>query len=125
MNSTPRDAHAGRTPALIALALAVAVMVVLRIVMGDALWTEGEGVYALTARALLHGGDLYYVVIVAQPPGTVLVGAANLAVDDSLHALPRDGMAALQIVSGLLCGGIVWGLTRSRVAAVLTRHCHC
>ena len=119
MNSTPRDAHAGRTPALIALALAVAVMVVLRIVMGDALWTEGEGVYALTARALLHGGDLYHVVIVAQPPGTVLVGAASLAVDDSLHAL-RDGMAALQIVSGLLCGGIVWGLTRSRAAAVLT-----
>jgi len=34
VNSTPRDAHAGRTAALIALALAVAVMVVLRIVMG-------------------------------------------------------------------------------------------
>ena len=113
------DALAKRTTAIAALALAAATMVLLRLAIGDALWTEGEGVYALTARMLLHGDELYRVVVVAQPPGTVLVGGLALAVHDSLHTL-RDGMALVQIASGLLCGGIVWGLTRSRTATILT-----
>jgi hypothetical protein len=100
------------------VALAVAAAVVLRLVRGDALWSAGEGIYGLTARRLLEGGDLYGDIAVAQPPLHFAVGAALLAVEDSLGGL-RTGVGLLQLVSAGLAGAIAWRLTASRAATVL------
>ncbi len=99
------------------VALALAAAVVLRLVRGDALWSAGEGIYGLTARRLLEGGDVYGEIAAAQPPLHFLVGAAFLAVEDSVGGL-RAGVGLLQLVSAGLVGAIAWRLTGSRLAAV-------
>lgn len=105
-----------RAPLAAGLALAVAAAVVLRVLRGDALWSAGEGIYGLTARRLLEGGDVYGDVAAAQPPLHFLVGAAFLAVEDSVAGL-RAGVGLLQLVSAGLAGLIAWRLTGSRWAA--------
>jgi hypothetical protein len=82
-------------------------------------WDYSEGVYALTAHLMLHGHGLYSQVVGAQPPGVFLTGAALLAIHDGLESL-RLGVAALQLIGGLISAGVVWRLTGNRLAAALT-----
>lgn len=103
-------------PLAAGVALAVAAVVVLRALRGDAMWSAGEGIYGLTARRLLAGGDVYGDVAAAQPPLHFLIGAAFLAVEDSLSGL-RAGVDLLQLASAALVGLIAWRLTGSRWAA--------
>ncbi|WP_320670774.1 hypothetical protein [Patulibacter defluvii] len=82
-------------------------------------WNVSEGTYALTARALLDGGDLYGQLVVAQPPLAFGIGAGVLAVVDSLDAL-RAAMALLQLASLAMLATVAWRISGSRlVAAVL------
>ena len=97
--------------------LALALTVSLQVARGHADWGPSEGVYALSSRLLLHGGDLYGALVASQPPWTYLFGAATLAIDDSLDAL-RFACGLLQVVTALLAAEAVWRLTRNRVAAI-------
>ena len=63
------------------------VLVALHLWRGIEYWNYSEGVYAYTSRMLLHGGDLYGHVVVAQPPWQFLFGAAALAIHDTLPFL--------------------------------------
>jgi hypothetical protein len=119
---TPRGslrASGGALPLAIGFGLAVLAMALLRLARGDAMWTGGEGIYGLTARLFLHGGDLYGDLVAAQPPNHFLAGAGILGIHDSLDGL-RAGMGALQILSGVMAGLVVWRLTGSRWATALT-----
>ncbi len=82
-------------------------------------WDYSEGVYALTARQLLHGGDLYGQIVGAQPPGVFVTGVALLAIHTSVEWL-RFGVGCLQLVAGLIAAGMVYRLTENRPATVLT-----
>jgi len=98
--------------------LALALTVLLQLARGDGDWGPSEGVYALSSRLLLHGGDLYGSLVASQPPWTYLFGAAALAIGDSLDVL-RFACGLLQVVSGLLAAEAVFRLTRHRVAAIV------
>lgn len=104
---------------LAGLLLGALVLVLLHAWRGLEYWNYSEGVYALTARFLLEGRDVYGDVIVAQPPGMVLAGGGLLAVDDSLGWL-RLGTGALQLAAGGLAGLAVWRLTRGALTTALT-----
>src|SRR4051812_44314811 len=105
-----------RAAALAAGALLGAVaLVALHVAHGLEYWNYSEGVYAYTSRLLLHDGDLYGHVVVAQPPWEFLFGAAALALHDSLGFL-RAAVGAAQLAAGLLAALAVWGLTASRAA---------
>ena len=81
-------------------------------------WEYSEGVYALTAHEILHGGDLYGHIVGAQPPGVFLAGVAVLAVHDGLEWL-RLAVACLQLGAGLIGARIVYRLSGSTVGAML------
>jgi hypothetical protein len=98
---------------LLALALAIA----LERIRGHADWGPSEGVYALSARLVLHGGDLYGSLVGSQPPWTYLFGAGALAIHDSLDWL-RFACGLLQVGTGLLAAEAVWRLTGHRLAAI-------
>lgn len=97
--------------------LALALSIALQVARGDADWGPSEGVYALTSRLLLHGGDLYGGLVASQPPWTYIFGTGVLAVDDSLGAL-RFACGLAQVVTALLACEAVFRLTRCRVAAI-------
>jgi hypothetical protein len=99
--------------------LGAAVLALLHADRGRALWDFSEGVYALTSRLLIHGGDLYGHVVVAQPPGLFVFGGGALGVHDSIGWL-RLCVGAWQLLAGVLCARIVWRLTESRAATALT-----
>jgi hypothetical protein len=99
------------------LALGAAVLAALHVARGLDYWNYSEGVYALTARLLLRGHDVYGDVVAAQPPWSFLVGAGALAVDDSLGWL-RLALGAVQLGTGLLAARAVWRLTESRPATI-------
>jgi len=101
------------TAGLAALALAV----LLELVRGHADWGPSEGVYALTSRLLLDGGDLYGGLVASQPPWVYLFGALALAIHDSLDAL-HLACGLLQVATGLLAMAAVWRLTGHRLAAI-------
>lgn len=107
-----------RRDRLLAGLLALAAAVVLEVVRGHADWGPSEGVYALTSRLLLHGGDLYGGLVASQPPWVYLFGAVPLAVHDSLDTL-RFACGLLQVLTGLLAGEVVWRLTANRAAAIV------
>lgn len=92
---------------------------VVHVVLRDTLWNTEEGIYALTARLLLQGHPLYRDVAAAQPPPVYLVGAAILWLHDSLEWL-RFAVALLQLAAGVIAAGLVWRITRSAFAALLT-----
>lgn len=82
-------------------------------------WNLSEGTYALTARALLEGGDLYGQIVVAQPPLMFGFGSLVLYAVDSLDAL-RAAVALLQLVSLTLLAVMTRRVTGSwAVAAVV------
>lgn len=110
-----------RSPAGAVLCATTACLIVLALLHGWRsldYWNYSEGVYALTSRLLLHGGDLYGDVVVAQPPVMFLAGAAMLAVNDSIEWL-RLAVGALQLVTGGLVALAVWRLTGLALAAVV------
>src|SRR3954465_2155790 len=80
----PGPGRLPRGPALAALALGIAALVVEHVVRGNAYWDYSEGVYLFTSGLLLPGGDLYGTVVAAQPPPLFVVGAGLLSIDDSL-----------------------------------------
>lgn len=104
---------------LVGLGLAVTLSALLMAVRWHQDWGDSEGTYALTARSLLNGGDLYGEVVVAQPPVLFVVGAGVLALGDSIELL-RAVMVALQLVALALLATAVWRMTRSRWAMALT-----
>jgi hypothetical protein len=121
--STREEASTARGSRLALAAGAAVGAIVLALLHSDrgrALWDFSEGVYALTSRLLLHGGDLYGHVVVAQPPGLFVFGGSALAVHDDIEWL-RLCVGAWQLLAGVLCARIVWRLTGgNRAATVLT-----
>ncbi|HEV7459519.1 MAG TPA: hypothetical protein VGN78_03200 [Solirubrobacteraceae bacterium] len=95
----------------------IALLAALRVWQGDAYWSYSDGVYALTARLVLHGHDLYREVAAAQPPPVFYAGAVVLAVSDSLDAL-RIGLSAVDLATGALVLAATWRLTARRGPAV-------
>ncbi len=81
-------------------AVAVVLSVVLTLLRGDALWGQSDGVYAYTARLLLHGDDLYGRLVAAQPPITLYAGVPALAVSDTIGAV-HLWMGLLQVAGGV------------------------
>src|SRR5205807_2181396 len=79
----------------------IALLVALRVWQGDAYWSYSDGVYALSARLLLRGHELYRGIAAAQPPPVFYAGALVLAIRDSLDAL-RVGLSAVDLVTGAL-----------------------
>lgn len=101
------------------LALAVGLSALVMALRWHQDWGDSEGTYALTARSLMHGGDLYGDLVVAQPPVLFVAGAGILAIGDSLELL-RAAMVVLQLVALALLALAVWRMTRSRWALALT-----
>ena len=102
-----------------AVLLGVGALVAVHLLLRGTYWDYSEGVYALTAHLILHGGDLYGRIVGAQPPGVFLVGAGLLAIHSSVEWL-RFGVGCLQLAAGLIAARIVYRLTESRIATVLT-----
>ena len=108
-----------KRPALAGFALAIVLSALVMATRWHQDWGDSEGTYALTARSLLNGGDLYGDVVVAQPPVLFVVGAGVLAIGDSLEVL-RAVMVALQLLALALLAAAVWRMTRSQCAVALT-----
>lgn len=95
----------------------LAALVLVHLLLAGSYWDYSEGVYALTARLMVHGHGLYSEVVGAQPPGVFLLGAGLLAIRDGLEWL-RFGVALLQLVAGVAAGLTVWRLSGSRAASI-------
>jgi hypothetical protein len=108
-----------RDLAVAAVLLGGATLVAVHLLLLHTYWDYSEGVYALTAHALLGGGDLYGQIVGAQPPGVFLAGAALLAIHNSVEWL-RFGVACLQLGAGLIAARIVYRVTEHRIATALT-----
>src|SRR3954454_24232333 len=98
--------RASRLMLAMGAALGAAVLAVLHLDRGRELWDFSEGVYVLTSRLFIHGGDLYGHVVVAQPPGLFVFGGAALGVHDGIEWL-RLCVGAWQLLAGVLCARIV------------------
>jgi hypothetical protein len=83
------------------------------------MWSSSEGVYALTARQLLDGDDLYSRLVGAQPPVALYAGTVPLLVSDTLGAI-HTWMALFQLAGGALAAVAVRRLTGSSVATAIT-----
>ena len=99
--------------AVVALALAAGALelALLALWQRNGYWEYSDGVYAETARLLLHGQGLYTRVAAAQPPPVYLFSAALLAIHDGLGSL-RTGLALVELVTGALVSVSVWRLCR-------------
>jgi hypothetical protein len=100
------------------LLASAAVLVALRVWQGDAYWGYSDGVYALSARLVLRGHDLYRDVAAAQPPPVFYVGALLLAIRDSLDAV-RIGLSVVDLATAALVLAATWRLTASRGPSVV------
>ena len=94
-------------------------LVAVHLLLHNTYWDYSEGVYALSAHLMLHGGDLYTQIVGAQPPGVFVAGVALLALHDSVEWL-RLGVGLLQLGGGVIAGQVVLRITGSRLGAVLT-----
>lgn len=113
-----RDGDALGPAAVVAWALgAVVLLVLLALWQRNGYWEYSDGVYALTARLVADGGDLYGEIAAAQPPPIYLAGAAVLTVSDTLTAL-RAALAGVELVTSGLVLLAVWRLTGGRAVAV-------
>lgn len=107
-----------RWPALALLALGgVVELVLLAAWQRNGYWNFSDGVYAQSARELLHGALPYRDFAASQPPPVYLVGTLLLAVHDGLASL-RAGLGALDLLTAALVGVCAWRLTESRPTAV-------
>jgi hypothetical protein len=102
-----------------AVAGGFAALVAVHLLLLHTYWDYSEGVYALSARLVLHGSDLYGQMVGAQPPGVFVTGTVLLAIHDSLEWL-RFAVAVLQLGAGLIAAQIVYRVTGNRLAAILT-----
>ena len=100
-----------------ALAALAAEYVLLALWQRNGYWDFSDGVYALSARELLHGGGLYSAFAGAQPPPVYLVGAGLLAIHDGLASL-RTGMALAELATALLVGFAALRLSNRRALAL-------
>ena len=117
LDARSRGSSVAIAPLATFAALTAAVLAGLGLQHGGAFWSTPDGVYAITARELLHGKQLYHQVAAAQPPIVYLFGAAELAVSDGLTAL-RAGLELVQLVTATLVFVAVRRLTgRPWVAA--------
>jgi hypothetical protein len=80
-------------------------------------WNFSDGVYAQSARELLHGALPYRDFAASQPPPVYVAGTLLLAVHDGLASL-RAGLGAVDLLTAALVGVCVWRLTESRWTAV-------
>lgn len=103
----------------IALALIglVIELVLLAVWQRNGYWDFSDGVYAESARELLHGLMPYRDFAAAQPPPVYLAGAFLLVFHDGLASL-RAGMALADLATAVLVGICVWRLTARRWIAV-------
>ncbi len=92
-------------------------MVLLALWQRNGYWDFSDGVYAETAREVLHGVGLYHAVLGAQPPPVYLLGALLLAVHDGLASL-RAGLALFDLATAALVGLCVWRLSERRWLAL-------
>jgi hypothetical protein len=76
-------------------------------------WDFSDGVYALSARELLHGLTPYRDFAAAQPPPVYLFGALVLAIHDGVTWL-RVSLGLVDLVTSALAGVCVWRLTGRR-----------
>jgi hypothetical protein len=97
---------------------AVAVLAALYFWEARAYIDQSDGVYAYTARAALHGSDLYGEIAAAQPPTLYWLGAGILAVHDSVWGL-RAGLSVVLLLTGVLVALAVWRLTAHALVAGL------
>lgn len=104
---------------LVALVGGLVELVLLLLWQRNAYWSYSDGVNAQSARQILHGLTPYREFAAAQPPLVYYVGAALLAVRDSLGTL-RVGLGLVDVVTALLAGVYVWRLTGRRVLTILT-----
>ena len=101
-----------------ALLLGVIELVLLALWQRNGYWDFSDGVYADTARELLHGASLYHDVAAAQPPPVYLIGTLLLALHDGLTAL-RTGLALADLASAALVALAVWRLSGERWLALV------
>lgn len=108
-----------RRDRVLATLLALALSVALERIRGHSEWNPSEGVYALSSRMLLGGGDLYHGLVASQPPWLYLFGAIPLWIHDSLDTL-RFACGLLTVGTGLMAAIAVMRLTGNRIAAIVT-----
>ena len=111
--------HGDHGTMIAAVLLGTGALVAVHLLLRGTYWDYSEGVYALTAHLILHGGDLYGRIVGAQPPAVFLVGAGLLAIHSSVEWL-RFGVGCLQLAAGLITARIVYRLSENRMATVLT-----
>lgn len=80
-------------------------------------WNFSEGVYLVTARAVLDGASLYTDVAAAQPPPLFYLGAGLIAISESVLFV-RGALAATTVATGALVAIIVGRLTGRPAPAV-------
>ena len=105
--------------AIATVLLGTATLLAVHVLLLHTYWDYSEGVYALTAHQMLHGGDLYGQIVGAQPPGVFLVGVVLEAIHSGVEWL-RFGVGCLQLAAGLIAARIVYRVTGNRIATALT-----
>jgi len=93
-------------------------LVMLAIWQGRAYVDYSDGVYAESARLVVHGLVPYRDFAAAQPPGVFYAGALILALGDSIQTL-RFGLAVVDLALALLVLAVVWRLTGRRTSAAV------
>jgi hypothetical protein len=111
-----RTGRAGAAWWLAAAATGTLVVVLLAVWQGRAYVDYSDGVYAASARLVLHGHTPYRDFAAAQPPGVYLAGAAVLAFGDSVLAL-RHGLAVVDLILAGLVAAVVLRVTGRRTVA--------
>lgn len=113
-----RARHGLRWPIIALLALGGLVeLALLAAWQRNGYWNFSDGVYAQSARELLHGALPYRDFAASQPPPVYLAGTLLLAMHDGLASL-RAGLGAVDLLTAALVGVCVWRLTESRWTAV-------
>lgn len=114
-----RRVREDRVVAIGSLLLGAAALLAVHFLLLHTYWDYSEGVYALSAHEILHGGDLYGQIVGAQPPGVFIAGVGLLAIHDGVEWL-RFGVACLQLGAGLIAARMVYRLTAGPIATALT-----
>lgn len=99
--------------AVLAVVAVVVELLLLAVWQRNGYWKFSDGVYAMSARELLHGLSPYRDFAAAQPPPVYLVGALFLAVHDGLASL-RVGLGLVDLITAGLVGISVWRLSGLR-----------
>ena len=106
-----------RAALVLALAAGAVELALLAAWQRNGYWEFSDGVYAETARLLLHGQRLYSDIAAAQPPPVYLFGALLLAIHDGLGSL-RAGLALVELITAALVALSVWRVSGRGWAAL-------